>query len=135
MYILTLVIVNETLDLHLLNLHAFKNLKVLQVSGIIYKIDGDLFKEFESLKVFVLSPADLGKFFHRDNLEWTLSLNSNMKRINLSNSSEINTFRSRSSIVQIYEKGGFFSQSYLYPNEDFCVLKLFPMKNSFIHRL
>ena len=124
--VLTLVIVYERLDLNLLNLNAFKSIKVLQVSGIIYKIDRDLFKEFDSLKVFVLSPADLGKFFHQDNLDWSLSLNSKMKRINLTNSFEINTFRSRSAIVQIYEKSGFFSQSYLYPNEDFCVFKDFP---------
>ena len=124
--VLTLNIVYENIDRSLLNIHVFKNLRFLYMSGIIYKIEENLFKEFNLLRSLIIKPSDLGRFYQQDNLEWTLSLNSYMKKIDLSDSFQVRSNKENAIFLQIYETKSYFTRGYAYPNEDFCVFKNFP---------
>ncbi len=114
------------IDQSILSVHLFRNLNVIFISGIIYNIDRNLFTEFNSLKSLILNPSDLGRFFRQDNLDWVLSLNYNLRKVNLLNSFEVNNNRLSKLILQIFETKSYFKKGYSYPDEDFCVFKNFP---------
>jgi hypothetical protein len=123
---LTLIVAYEEIDHALINTHVFKHIWLLFVSGIIYKIDSDLFREFNFIRTIVLNPAELSKFYQNDNLAWTASLNFKLENINLSDKRKVSMYKARSIILQIFETKSYFAQGYAYPNEDFCVFKNFP---------
>ena len=116
----------ENIDQRLLNVHVFRNLRVLSISGIIYKIEEDLVKELNSIKEFILRPSDLGRFYQQDNLAWASRLNFNRKKINLLDDFDVRMNMDMAIVLEIFEGITFFGSGYSYPDEDFCVFKNFP---------
>jgi hypothetical protein len=91
-------------DLNLFNQHVFKKTTKLDLNGIIYSIQTDLFKYFTQIKLIRLRSQHVKQLFARNN-EWLESLN----QVYLI-------------IYQMFHQ----IQFYDYPNKDFCLFHKFP---------
>jgi hypothetical protein len=104
---------HSNLNSKLLNAHVFRNLTILDINGIINRIEADVFKNLKQLHLLRIKSQNVKNIFSRDN-KWFEYLNKNDD----SRLSSVFIFL----IHQLYENVTF----YLYPKEDFCFFKYFP---------
>ncbi len=107
-----LEIFHSDLNSKLLNAHVFRNLTILNIDGIINRIEADVFKNLKELRFLRIKSQNVKKIFSRDN-KWFQYLNKN---------DVIERFYFF--LHQLYENVTFYS----YPEEDFCFL----IRNIFI---
>ncbi len=88
----------------------FRNLTILNIDGIINRIEADVFKNLKELRFLRIKSQNVKKIFSRDN-KWFQYLNKN---------DVIERFYFF--LHQLYENVTFYS----YPEEDFCFFKYFP---------
>jgi hypothetical protein len=105
-----LEIFHSDLNSKLLNAHVFRNLTILNIDGIINRIEADVFKNLKELRFLRIKSQNVKKIFSRDN-KWFQYLNKN---------DVIERFYFF--LHQLYENVTFYS----YPEEDFCFFKYFP---------
>ena len=104
------------LNSNILNVYAFKKLKILDLNGPINSIQPDLFKSFDYLRQLRLRSQNVRKLFAKNN-KWLNFLN--LKTNN----------RQDSFLLVIYQ--AFSNVSfYEYPDEDFCLFKSFPHRQN-----
>jgi len=108
-----LEVYHSNLNSKLLNIHVFRNLTILDITGIINKIEIDTFKNLEKFHMLRIKSQNVKNIFARDN-KWLQYLNHN--------SLIIQKYVFIFLIHQLYENTTFYS----YPNEDFCFFKDFP---------
>ena len=124
---LSLVVCFMRIDSNLISKHVFKNIRFLNLIGILYDIQPDLFKNFKQLKyITIQSDANIKDFFN-SGLEWVNHLNPKVN-INLSSESEIQMTSTGAVIVEFNQMLTLFKIDYEYPDEDFCLFKDFPFR-------
>ena len=105
----------ETVSTSLLNKHVFKHVESVFLSGIITKINRDVFKYLKKIKMLYLNVDNFGRFFSQG-LDWTTYLNQDRDKAPL--------------YVIFHDEISPFKNVYEYPDEDFCIFKDFPFKRS-----
>jgi hypothetical protein len=104
---------HSNLNSKLLNAHVFRNLTILDINGIINRIEADIFRNLKQLHLLRIKSQNVKNIFSRDN-KWFQYLNKNDDL----RMSDVFIFL----IHQLYENVTFYS----YPKEDFCFFKYFP---------
>lgn len=122
------------LTLKLMNVHVFKHVKFIYISGILTNISNDLFSHFAQIKKINLNLNNLRQLLYA-NTKWLTSINSRVRANNMSP----NVLHRRISsdvlleLVQVDLTAEYFNNlysAYTYPDEDFCLFKDFPHANS-----
>jgi len=109
-------------DDNLFNEDLFKEIKVLDLNGIINGIQDDLFKSFNELVLVRIRTQHVKQLFAKNN-KWFEYLNSDLKPIDPNGQNE--PLLKQSIFLTIYQT--FFRVTfYDYPNEDFCLFCKFP---------
>ena len=121
---LLLNVAYEDLDRNLLNKYVFKELMFFDLTGIVYSIENDLFKNFEKIKLIILNIENFSTFF-QSGLKWMTFLNQNIN-VELNDAKQFDEYKNRAIIVQFFDPKLVFNIPYEYPNEDFCLFKDFP---------
>jgi hypothetical protein len=115
---LEMLIYRTSLTNKILNKHVFKQLNMLQVSGIINSIQFDLFKDFKNLQLLIIRMQYIKNIFIKKN-NWIKYLNYN-RDIDLSK-----VFFNEALFLVLYQS--FYRTTfYTYPEEDICYFKDFP---------
>ena len=125
----------EYVTLKLINKYVFKYLERLLISGVIESIQVDLFAHFKHLDFLFLNLDNLESFLHKSDNSWMKYLNSAVK-VNMNNKTEVTnnlykafTLEINSKYKEVNDALAFFQNSYLYPDEDFCLFQHFPHQN------
>ena len=114
----------EKVSTEIINKHVFKYLQFLDLTGIVYGIQSDLFSHFTKIKLIILNIDNFQEFF-QNGLKWMHLLNQDLN-VNLSIASEFNENIKRVIIVQFFDPKLPFNKAYEYPDKDFCLFKDFP---------
>jgi hypothetical protein len=114
----------ETITSRLVNKYVFKEMNRLEIVGLIYDIEADLFKSFDFVSRVYLHVFRIGRFFRNGN-RWLEHLGFNLPVYDLKKlggNTEVNVlvtfynFYATRVLIEVYE----------YPDEDFCLFARFP---------
>jgi len=135
----TFNLVYDAFDKRIVNKFLFENLTLLVITGIVDRVDEDIFKSLKMLTKVFFSMDNLGDFFHQENgNKWMRHLNNNV-RVNLENLTEIEEkiLENKLMIISFDPNKALrsFNRVYTYPDEDFCLFKHFPHRNLVIPKL
>ena len=120
-HFLGLQISYDILSCKIINKILFKQMKKLEIRGLIYDIEHDLFKYFPEIKSISLNLDKFKQFYHNGN-KWFKYLYYNEKNYNLNIKKKLNL----NMIILLIHSYNIFSYTYDYPDEDFCLFRDFP---------
>jgi len=127
-----LVFYRTDLTENLLNKHVFKNLAILDLNGPFNSIQHDLFKSFDYLRMIRLRSTNVRRVFAQNN-KWLNSLNRRVN-VDLDDLNDVDSKLWQSIMLVIYQ--AFSNVSfYEFPDEDFCLFKLFPHERLVLPKL
>jgi hypothetical protein len=129
----TFNLVYDAFDKRLMNKFLFENLTLLVITGIVDRVDEEIFKSLKMLTKVFFSLDNLGDFFHQENSnKWMRYLNDDV-RVNLENFTDIEEkiLKNKLMIISFDPNKALrsFNRVYTYPDEDFCLFKHFPHRN------
>ena len=110
----------DTVDHSLINRLLFRNMNFLNIYGLVYDIEADLFKDFNKLCSISLWLDKIKQFYHKGN-KWLTYIRHNDKP-----SDNILAQRLPKTLLLITHVDSIFSYTYDYPDEDFCLFHHFP---------
>ena len=116
----------EEITLKIINKYVFKHMHVFFMSGLITRIQPDLFSYFKEVNSINIK-ADNFKIFYQSGTSWLHFLNEDLN-VDLTKLSEINMHRYRAINIVFADTFSVFKQSYTYPDKDICLFKDFPHK-------
>ena len=104
----------------LFNEHVFKTLKILDIYGVINKIEVDSFINFNQLHILKIKSQNIRNVFATNN-KWLKYLNKDI----IIKQEDLNKFNENILVLLIYQSIENVTY-YSYPNEDLCLFKDFP---------
>ena len=115
-----LSVYRSDLSSKLFNEHVFKTLKILDIYGVINKIEADSFINLNQLHILKIKSQNIKNIFATKN-KWLKYLNKDI----IVNQEDLNNFNENILVLLIYQSIENVTY-YSYPNEDLCLFKDFP---------
>ena len=116
----------ESLTRDLLYPALFRNVNSVSLTGVLERIEADLFRDYPKINLVLFKISNLRGFFHAGT-QWMNSLNSHV-RVNLSSPTDVKLNIKKLWVLVLEHPTSFvsFDQVYEYPDEDLCLFREFP---------
>ena len=122
----------DELTIQILSPYVFKLLRLLEITGSLYRIEKTLFKHFPYIEYILFNIENLRNFLHQG-LEWTSFLNSDL---NVTQTNIGAFYLDKIKIINFKELVLMDTMStYDFPDEDLCLFEQFPHKQLVIPSL
>jgi len=97
---------------------------MLQIHGILEKIESELFKQFRNFKIIQIFLGNFESFLHTGT-QWMNSLNNNLS-VDVTSDTEFRMNVNRIITLHLVDSSSLLSRAYTFPDKDFCLFKNFP---------
>jgi hypothetical protein len=94
---------------------------MLQIHGILKKIESELFKQFRNFKIIQIFLGNFESFLHTGT-QWMNSLNNNLS-VDVTSDTEFRMNANRIITLQLVDSSSLLSRAYTFPDKDFCLFK------------